>query len=371
MTIETTRRAPLMGGVAFLASSFGGHRIRFAPDMEGGGAPDAGGGAEPLSLGDAVALFRDTKTATETQEPAAGADGADPDKTPAEDAGQAPEGDDSAQRQEEQAEPDTSPAIEPPPTLDAKLRAKWASLDRETQQDFAQWEAARQEGVQAKLREAAEARKAGEAERKAAEQERQQAAQFRQVLDMAIAELGNQLQQEPDWTKLAADDPLDYIQQRANWDAKVQRYQQLHAEQQRQAAQQQAEQTERVKAYVTEQTEKLLAAIPEWRADPTKAKAEQAEIRSFLEKSGFSKEEIGQLYDHRIGVMARKAALYDRAHSGLKAKPAAAPGKPVPPGTALTKGEAQAVSRDALIKRVERTGNISDAVALLRANRRR
>ncbi|WP_129557146.1 hypothetical protein [Azospirillum baldaniorum] len=358
-----------MGGVAFLASSFGGHRIRFAPDMEGGGAPDAGGGAEPLSLGDAVALFRDTKTTTETQEPAA--DGAAPDKIPAEDAGQAPEGDDSAQRQEEQDEPDTSPAIEPPPTLDAKLRAKWASLDRETQQDFAQWEAAKQEGVQAKLREAAETRKAGEAERKAAEQERKQAAQFQQVLDMAVAELGSQLQQEPDWAKLATDDPLGYIQQRAAWDEKVAKFQQLHAEQQRQAAQQQAEQTERVKAYVADQSQRLLDAIPEWKADPTKAKAEQAEIRSFLEKSGFSKEEIGQLYDHRIGVMARKAALYDRAQAGLKAKPAAAPGKPVPPGTALTKGEAQAVSRDALIKRVERTGNISDAVALLRANRRR
>lgn len=368
MTIETTRRAPLMGGVAFLASSFGGHRIRFAPDMEGGGAPDAGGGSEPLSLGDYLRGQSARTNETTGQE----ADtGAAHDQIPAGDAGDAPERGEDDQHEAGQHEPgaEEPSAIEPPPTLDAKLRAKWPSLDRETQQDFAQWEAARQEGVQAKLREAADTRKAGEAERKAAEQERQQAAQFQQVLDMAVAELGSQLQQEPDWAKLATDDPLGYIQQRAAWDEKVAKFQRLHAEQQRQAAQQQAEQTERVKAYVADQSQKLLDAIPEWKADPTKAKAEQAEIRSFLEKSGFSKEEIGQLYDHRIGVMARKAALYDRAQAGLKAKPAAAPAKPVTPGAAPTKGEAKAGEIQQLSARLGKTGSLGDYLALQRAKR--
>lgn len=367
MTIETIRRAPLMGGVAFLASSFGGHRIRFAPDMDGGGSVDASGDSAPLSLTDYVA--RQTARTDETTEQAADP-GAARDQTPA-DAGGAPEEGEGAQNSAEQAEPgaEEPPAIEPPPTLDAKLRAKWASLDRETQQDFAQWEAARQEGVQAKLREAAETRKASEAERKAAEQERQQQSQFKQLIDMAVAELGGQLQQEPNWARLADEDPLGYIQQRAAWDEKVQKFQQLHAEQQRQAAQQQAEQTERVKAYVTEQSQKLLDAVPEWKADPAKAKAEQAEIKTFLEKSGFSKEEIGQLYDHRLGVMARKAFLYDKAKAGITAKPAAAAAKPVSPGASSTKAEAKSGEIQQLSARLGKSGSLNDYIALQRAKR--
>lgn len=368
---NTDRPLPLAGGIGSLVSAYGGHRIRFAPDDGGGtgaspdgGAADGDGGGDggSLSLDDGLALFRETAKGHDISE-------RDPDAAPSDPlAGEAGEGPEQGQGAHEDGggEPgaEKPPAIEAPASLSAELRSKWASFDPETQRHIAQWETGRQENVQAKLREAAEMRKA-------VEQERQQAAQFRQVLDMAVAELGGQLQQEPDWAKLAADDPIGYIQERAAWDAKVQRYQQLHAEQQRQAAQHQAEQTERVKAYVAEQSKLLLDAIPEWKADPTKAKAEQAEIRSFLEKSGFSKDEIGQLYDHRIGVLARKAALYDRAQAGLKAKPAAALSTPVQPGASQSRGEAQSATRDALTKRLERSGDLSDAVALLRANRRR
>jgi len=79
--------------------------------------------------------------------------------------------------------------------------------------------------------------------------------------------------------------------------------------QQRQAAQAQAQQ----QAYLREQQQKLVEAIPVLR-DPVKAKAFAADFHEVGQAAGFSAQELGQVYDHRLFKLAELAAI------GLKAQ---------------------------------------------------
>ncbi len=69
----------------------------------------------------------------------------------------------------------------------------------------------------------------------------------------------------------------------------------------------------------TENT-KLLEKVPEWQADSELAQKESTELVSHAIKSyGFTEEEIGQINDHRLFVMARDAMLYRRQESAAEA----------------------------------------------------
>lgn len=107
--------------------------------------------------------------------------------------------------------------------------------------------------------------------------------------------------------------------------------------------------------------EKLLKALPEW-SDKAVAKREQGEIREYLAKAGFSADEIAQTADHRMVVVARKAAAYD----ALMAKQPAVAAK-VRAAPAYTKPGAAAdpAAANAARARFHKSGSVEDAAALL------
>ena len=122
---------------------------------------------------------------------------------------------------------------------------------------------------------------------------------------------------------LANVDPADYAAKRLKLQDKQVKLQQkiekaanaYHAS----IATNQAEAEENLKAYKEQEHASLLEAIPDWK-NPDTMKAEGGELFTYLTESGIPAEEAGNILDHKVIVLARKAMLYDKVQS--KAEPA-------------------------------------------------
>lgn len=196
-----------------------------------------------------------------------------------------------------------------------------------------------------------------EAQRISAEREH-----YARQLDQFAHVLASQMPQEPDWRRLAHEDPIGYVQQRAEWDERIQHLQRVSAERQRIAEQQTQHQRQQLQQRLAEEQQRLIDRIPEWR-DARKVQAEQPAIHRTLRDAGFSDEEIATVYDSRSVVIARKAALYDQL---MAAKPAVqqrveqAP-RMVKPGAAAPAPD----KRKALTQQLRRSGSVEDAAKLI------
>jgi hypothetical protein len=113
-------------------------------------------------------------------------------------------------------------------------------------------------------------------------------------------------------------------------------------------------------------------------ADAKKAAALQTACLAVLKELGFQETELAQswhgqkdlsLRDHRVQLLVRDATLWRDA----QAKAKAASTKPVPPvqrpGVSQPKGAALDAQIQHLTQKLEKTGNLKDAAALLRARR--
>ncbi|MBP2301567.1 hypothetical protein [Azospirillum picis] len=330
-------------------------------------APDDGGGAAPaadtsLSVSDAVGLLRSARQEPETpaSEPPPVTEQAPPAQNAATEAEQAHE---EAPSDQGEPEPAEAPAIEPPKSWSKADQDAFLAPPPEVQQVVARRESERDRAFQAKTTEAAEARKAAEAQTAAVEAER---ARYAQNLAFLAKDLQANMGPEPDWQRLAQEDPAGYVRAKADWDARAQKLQAAMAEHQRVTAQVQQQQQQRHAAKLAEENAKLVDAIEGWK-EPATAKKEFGDVMAYLGKEyGYDDTLLNGIDDHRLVVLARKAMLYDRAKAGVQSA-----AKPVPqvqrPGTSSGRTDTQ--NRDALVKRLERSGDVKDAVALLRAKR--
>ncbi len=114
-------------------------------------------------------------------------------------------------------------------------------------------------------------------------------------------------------------------------------------------------------------------------ADPDKAAKLQKSAVSLLTGIGFSEQELADSYhgklgfsarDHRFQVIVRKAVAWDEAQQRAKVVSK----KPVPPvqrpGVSQPRGAALEADIQALKSRLEKSGNLKDAAALLSARRK-
>ena len=112
----------------------------------------------------------------------------------------------------------------------------------------------------------------------------------------------------------------------------------------------------------------VVAAIPEW-ADETKAKAEKAQLFDYLVSAGFDAKNVGEIADHRIVVMARKAMLHDqRTVQGKEAvkKLVKVTPKMLKPGAASSKAEQSAEASRSIRERLKKSGRVEDFAALIK-----
>lgn len=144
--------------------------------------------------------------------------------------------------------------------------------------------------------------------------------QLGQVLQYYIDQSQQFMQaNQPDWAKLIAENPQEYLVQRHNWEKKQADLAQAHQVQlnlQRQQAEQAAaSQAVRVQEAMTE----VVKAIPEW-SDPQKRAAGAQAIGRYLESQGIPAQMQAQIDSAPVLLIARKAMLYDQAVANAKAK---------------------------------------------------
>lgn len=168
-----------------------------------------------------------------------------------------------------------------------------------------------------------------------------------------------------DWDQLRADDPAEYAVRRQDYMEKIGELeaskQQIIQERQEQFQKQQQEWMERRDKILRENQEKLLEAVPEMR-DPDVRTKEVNELKNYLRSQNISDEEINNIVDYRMIVLARKAKAYDEMQT--KVKPAKAKAKTKPkftkPGSVTTKADADSQQIARRHKRAAKTQNVDD-----------
>lgn len=313
---------------------------------------DADNGA--LSLDSAVELLRipegeqaqpEEQTAIEQPEEPA-------DQTETTEA-EAPEPEQATEEADVEEQEPATPAVEPPAFYTKAEKEAFASLPPEQQQSIARL-AREGERHTAKISQEIAAERKAIADAKAAiEQER---AQYQQAL------LSN-FPQAPD-PRLIDSDPVEYLRQDAMYKQAVQQWQAVEHQRQQEMAEQQAQEQAQREEHIRTQSARLKELLPEI-GDPVEGPKLANALMKFGNEVGFDNEALSNADAEEL-VILHDAMKWRAAQASAKAAKA----KPVPkvaaPGVGRTKAEMSADQRKSALARLERTGSIDDAVALLR-----
>jgi hypothetical protein len=265
----------------------------------------------------------------------------------------APDEETSEEQSEEEEETEEK---EQPQTFTVKVDGKEVSVTLdELQKGYS-----RTQDYTRKTQQIAEVRKQAEQETQAVRAEREQYAQL-------LGALQTQLQSsEPqvDLERLYHEDPIEWVRQKEVMRERQEKLGAIQSEQQRLSQVAQYEQQRAMEAQLASQQEALLAALPDWK-DPKKAKAEKALVIESAKAAGFTDEDLKSVYDHRLVLLLRKAALFDQMVSKRQGiKPVVNNGpRTAKPGAA---GRVSTTTESTRAKqRLAKTGRIDDAASAI------
>ena len=273
--------------------------------------------------------------------------------------------DESKETEETDEESDeTSPgetALDP----NLKVKVKVDGQEQEITLDEALKGYSRTADYTRKTQELATQRKAAEEHISAVRAERERLAANLTELEQALKDV---TPQEPDWVELQKQvTPEEFQASFAQWHVHKQRMEALSAERQKAVEQVQRDRAEQLRAHLATEQEKLLDAIPEWKKDAAKMKAEKAKIAEFAQEMGFTQAELSELRDHRALVLLRDAMKYREMQSKKPAitaridkVKAATPGTSGQNRTQKTKGQ---VAKE----RLGKSGSLDDLAAVFEA----
>ena len=168
-----------------------------------------------------------------------------------------------------------------------------------------------------------------------------------------------------DWERLKNENPLEYVTKRDEYRETQDNLRRYEAQQKEAVAAQNAANHESHQRMVHEEHGKLVEALPDW-AEPTKRQSLGEEIKAYAVSQGYTPEEIKGLVDHRNFLTLYKSMKYDKASSPdvvkkkVKNKP-----RVIRAGSPRTKSDGDRVQRRKTMKRLEQSGHINDATALL------
>ena len=265
----------------------------------------------------------------------------------------APDEDSSEEQSGEDEEPEEQ---EKPQTFTVKVDGKEVAVTLdELQKGYS-----RTQDYTRKTQQIAEVRKQVEQETQAVRAER---GQYAQLLGALQAQLQSS-EPQVDLDRLYNEDPIEWVRQKEVLRERQEKAYAIQAEQQRLLQLSQQEQQQSIQQHLESQKDALLAALPEWK-DPKKAKLEKAMLIESAKSAGFSDEDLKSVYDHRLVLLLRKAALFDQMVSKRQGiKPVVNNGpRPAKPGAA---GRVSTTSESVRAKqRLAKTGRIDDAVSAI------
>lgn len=213
-----------------------------------------------------------------------------------------------------------------------------------------------------KTQDLATQRKKAEAEEQAVRAERQKYSQVLTQLESIVTQSAGP---EPDWEKLANENPEEFQRQWAVHQLKEKRLATIREEQTKVQEAEAASQRKAFGEYLAQQRELLQEKLPEWQK-PEVAKKEKAELVAYAKDQGFSDEDLAQIVDHRALIVLRKAMLYDKAQKNRpnvqKKIETVMATKPGVPGKS-TPRQVSEMTRSK--QRLAKTGRVEDAAAVI------
>lgn len=206
-----------------------------------------------------------------------------------------------------------------------------------------------------------ELRKQVEAEANQVQQER---AQYAQLLGALQQQLQETVQREPDWERLYAEDPLEYVRQKDLYRENQERFQAATAEQQRVMSMMQQSQVQQLKEVVKQGREQLSDKIPAWK-DTARWEQDRVKLRSYAQKElGYGEEEVSQVYDPRAVVALYKAMRFDEIMAKRPAPNAQTGPKPMRAGSPQTAPARRTSEITRQKQRLAQSGSVKDAAKL-------
>ncbi len=265
----------------------------------------------------------------------------------------APEEESAEEQSEESEEPEEQ---DQPQTFTVKVDGKEVAVTlEELQKGYS-----RTQDYTRKTQQIAEVRKQVEQETQAVRAEREQYAQLLGALQAQLQSSEPQV----DLDRLYHEDPIEWVRQKEVLRERQEKAYAIQAEQQRLSQLSQQEQQRAMEAHLESEKDALLAALPEWR-DPKKAKAEKALVLESAKSVGFSEDDLKSVYDHRLVLLLRKAAMYDQMVSKRQdIKPVVNNGpRTAKPGAA---GRVSTTTETTRAKqRLAKTGRVDDAASAI------
>jgi len=258
--------------------------------------------------------------------------------------------------EEQSEEEEETEEGEQPQTFTVKVDGKEVSVTLdELQKGYS-----RTQDYTRKTQQIAEVRKQVEQETHAVRAEREQYAQLLGALQAQLQSSEPQV----DLERLYHEDPIEWVRQKEVMRERQEKLGAIQSEQQRLSQVAQYEQQRAMEAQLASQQEALLAALPDWK-DPKKAKAEKALVIESAKAAGFTDEDLKSVYDHRLVLLLRKAALFDQMVSKRQGiKPVVNNGpRTAKPGAA---GRVSTTTESVRAKqRLAKTGRIDDAASAI------
>jgi hypothetical protein len=176
---------------------------------------------------------------------------------------------------------------------------------------------------------------------------------FNDKISALDALIGNE-EAEVDWEELAEHDPSEYLRKQRAIEAKKAKLSEAKQAKQKQ---------KQLKA--TEESQKLLSKLPTW-SDPEVQKKEVNMTLRAMESVGYSNDDLDNEVDHRLYLLAVKAAKYDELQAKkptVKKKVAKAP-KTVKAVKGKSKGRPTEIEEAKA--RLKKSGSKQDALAALK-----
>ena len=168
-----------------------------------------------------------------------------------------------------------------------------------------------------------------------------------------------------DWQSLKESNPLEYVTKRDEYREAQDRIGALQQEQTLVRQRQQQEESQLRTRTLGEEHNKLVEKMPEWGESSTKQQM-ATDLRDYASSQGFIREEIESLIDHRSLIVLHKAMMYDKLNSGdVRKRKVVNKPKVIRSGKGSSKKQDAKSQRTAQMKRLQGTGRIDDASALL------
>jgi len=258
-------------------------------------------------------------------------------------------------------------AIVAPASWNAEEQAEFAKLPPTVQQTIARRESQREAVLTRSTQEAAESRRAFEAERGAAVAQRTEYLQGLQKMLLLAAPEAMALN-NIDWVQVQAQSPAEYTRLQAMRESLRTRLSGIEQEFTQRQQELNALQQNGLAEHVAREAVQLREKWPDF-ADEVKAEPLRRDLGVYLrDNGGFTPEEISKAYDHRLVLLATKAMLYDRqqaARASADTKRNNVAPRVQTPGTTQDTDRGPGKRMQERINRLGRTNSVRDAGSLI------